>query len=239
MSGRLRPSGPTPVVRPRLYEQVAEQILDWVHSEGLGVGDRLPPERELAARLGVSRTTLAQALVGMEVAGFVEVRHGHGTVLTGVGVENLARVLRQHADAMPDIIEAREALECRLAALAATRRTPEDLAAIDGALALMEAQIARGERGVEGDERFHAAVTAAGHSPVLERLMAEISELIRSTRVRSLGQPDRPARSLAGHRQVARAIRERDPHRAASAMSEHIALVSDVLTPEGGVEKTS
>lgn len=229
MSERRRPPGPEPVTRPRLYEQVAEQILDWVHAEGLGEGDRLPAERELAAQLGVSRTTLAQALVGMEVAGLVKVQHGHGTVLTGVGGENLARLLRDRADDMADIMEARDALESRLAALAAVRRTEADLAAIDASLVFMAEQIERGERGVEGDERFHAAVTAAGHAPLLERLMTEISELIRRTRVRSLEQPNRPARSLADHREVADAIRQGDPQRAAAAMSEHIALVSDVV----------
>lgn len=233
MSGRRpRTPGIAPVPRSRLYEQVAEQILDWVHAESLGVGDRLPPERELAGRLGVSRTTLAQALVAMEVAGFVEVRHGHGTVLTGVGAENLARVLRDHADAMPDVFEARHTLECRLAALAALRRTEEDLRAIDEALQVMEDDIAGGGRGVQGDELFHAAVTAAGHSPLLARLMAEIAELIRRTRIRSLGQPHRRHRSLAGHRRVAEAIRDGDADAAARAMGRHIAEVSDTDATE-------
>ena len=63
-----RPTSPLrPVTRPRLYEQDAQQILDWVRESGLQVGDRLPPERELATRLGVSRATVSQALVAMEV----------------------------------------------------------------------------------------------------------------------------------------------------------------------------
>jgi GntR family transcriptional repressor for pyruvate dehydrogenase complex len=218
-----------PVTRPRLYEQVAQQILEWVRENGLQVGDRLPPERELATRLGVSRATVSQALVAMEVVGVVSVRHGDGAVLVdSSGTSKVVDALRRHAQRLPDIIEAREALESKLAGLAAVRRTEEDLARIDAALEVMAADIAAGGRGVEGDELFHAAVTTAGHSALLQRLMGEISGLIKETRIESLSQPDRPAESLAGHRKIAAAIRDRDSAGATAAMSDHVERVSDV-----------
>jgi GntR family transcriptional regulator, transcriptional repressor for pyruvate dehydrogenase complex len=218
-----------PLQRPRLYEQVVDQIQAWIAQNGLEVGDRLPPERELASRLGVSRATVSQALVAMEVVGMVSVRHGDGVVLVEpAGSAKVVNALRRHAQQLPEIIEAREALETKLAALAAGRRTESDLAAMDEALAVMERDIASGGRGVEGDERFHAAVTAAGHSPLLARLMAEISDLIRETRISSLSQPDRPVNSLRGHRKIADAIRAGDAEAAALAMQEHVAMVSDV-----------
>jgi GntR family transcriptional repressor for pyruvate dehydrogenase complex len=218
-----------PVTRPRLYEQVMSQIQAWIAENGLEVGDRLPPERELAARLGVSRATVSQALVAMEVVGMVSVRHGDGVVLVEPsGSTKVVRALRRHARQLPEIIEARDALETKLAALAAERRTEGDLAAIDEALEFMERDIAAGGRGVEGDERFHAAVTAAGHSRLLAKLMGEISDLIRDTRISSLSQPGRPASSLRGHRKIADAIRARDAAAAAAAMQEHVAMVSDV-----------
>jgi GntR family transcriptional repressor for pyruvate dehydrogenase complex len=198
-----------PVPRPRLYEQVVSQIQEWITENGLQVGDRLPPERELASRLGVSRATISQALVAMEVVGMVSVRHGDGVVLIEpAGSTKVVSALRRHAQQLPEIIEAREALETKLAALAAERRTESDLAAIEEALQVMERDIAAGGRGVEGDELFHAAVTAAGHSALLARLMAEISELIRETRIESL--------------------RARDGEAAAVAMQDHITMVSDV-----------
>jgi len=218
-----------PLQRPRLYEQVVGQIQAWIAENGLDVGDRLPPERELASRLGVSRATVSQALVAMEVVGMVSVRHGDGVVLVEpAGSAKVVNALRRHAQQLPEIIEAREALETKLAALAAGRRTESDLAAMDEALAFMERDIASGGRGVEADERFHAAVTAAGHSPLLARLMAEISDLIRETRISSLSQPDRPVNSLRGHRKIADAIRAGDAEAAALAMQEHVAMVSDV-----------
>ncbi len=218
-----------PVTRPRLYEQVAQQILDWVRENDLEVGDRLPPERELAGRLGVSRATVSQALVAMEVVGVVTVRHGDGAVLMdSTGTSRVVEALRRHAQRLPDVIEAREALETKLAGLAAVRRTDADLARIDAALTLMERDIEAGGRGVEGDEHFHAAVTLAGHSALLQRLMGEISDLIRETRIESLSQPGRPRDSLAGHRRIAGAIRAGDPQAASRAMHEHVDKVSDV-----------
>jgi GntR family transcriptional repressor for pyruvate dehydrogenase complex len=218
-----------PVTRPRLYEQVAQQILEWVRENDLHVGDRLPPERELATRLGVSRATVSQALVAMEVVGVVAVRHGDGAVLVeSSGTSKVVDALRRHAQQLPDIIEAREALESKLAALAAVRRTDDDLARIDAALEVMAKDIAAGGRGVEGDELFHAAVTTAGHSALLQRLMGEISELVKATRIESLSQPERPRESLEGHRRIAAAIRERDAAAATEAMRDHVERVSDV-----------
>ena len=223
------PSGlPSRLTRTRLYEQVAEQISRWNEDNGLQPGDRIPPERELAARLGVSRATLSQALVALEVVGVVAVRHGDGTVVRATGTGRVVESIRAHADRLPEIIDTRDALETKLAALAAERRTPDDLARIDEALGLMAADVEAGGRGVEGDERFHAAVTAAAHSPLLASLMGEIAGLVRETRLESLSQPERPRSSLAGHRAIAEAIRAGDPAAASQAMHAHVAMVSDV-----------
>jgi len=220
---------PRRLQRTRLYEQVAEQISEWIAENGLKAGDRLPPERELAVRLGVSRATLSQALVALEVVGVVAVRHGDGTVLTDkAGSARITDAIRAHADRLPEVIEARDALETKLAALAAQRRTGADLAAIEAALDRMEKDIDAGGRGVDGDELFHGAVTAAAYSPLLAQMMATIRQLIVETRIESLSQPGRPRDSLAGHRKVADAIAAGDPAAAASAMHEHVMLVSDV-----------
>ncbi|MHA6630081.1 FadR/GntR family transcriptional regulator [Pseudonocardia sichuanensis] len=231
MSAPHRPRGGAlrPFVRPRLYEQLVERLLDHIQAEGLKAGDRLPAERELAAQLAVSRASISQALVALEVQGVVDVRHGDGAVIRDVPPERqVLAALRARRDRLRDVIEAREALEVKLAGLAAERRTEDDLAAIDAALDEMARDIAGGGRGAAGDERFHAAVTAAGHSGLLARLMAEISELIRESRVESLSQPGRPRESLDAHREVAAAIRDGDAAAAAAAMGEHIAAVSDV-----------
>lgn len=223
-----------PLARPRLYEQVAGQITAWIDDNGLKPGDRLLPERELATRLGVSRATISQALVALEVIGVVAVRHGDGAVLTdSSGSAKVMEALREQAKRLPEIIDARDALETKIAALAAERHTEEDLAHIDDALEVMEKDIEEGGRGVKGDEMFHAAVTAAAHSSLLSRMMAEISDLILESRIESLSQPGRPRDSLAAHRRIIEAIRSGDPAAAASAMHSHVEMVSDVAQLRG------
>jgi GntR family transcriptional regulator, transcriptional repressor for pyruvate dehydrogenase complex len=227
-----------PLTRPRLYEQVVEQLRQHVAARGLKAGDRLPPERELAERLGVSRASIKQAIVVLEVQGLVDVRHGGGTylrrdTLNSEPVDHLVDRRRR----LPDVLDARDALETKLAALAAERRTPEDLAAIDAALADMRAQIDRGEPGEEGDRRFHEAVTAAAHSALLTEFMRQIADPIAESRRESLRQPGRPQRSLAQHERIAEAIRAGDARGATRAMHRHVETVSRVRLlnwdPEG------
>jgi GntR family transcriptional repressor for pyruvate dehydrogenase complex len=171
---------------------------------------------------------LSQALVALEVQGILSVRHGDGAVLVRRPVGDVAiRTLREHADRLPEVTEAREALEVKLAELAAERRSDAEMAAIDDALAIMELEISEGERGVSGDEHFHRAITAAAHSPLLARMMGEIAELDRETRIESLSQSG-PRASLEGHRRIADAVRKRDAMAAGRATAEHIKMVSDV-----------
>jgi GntR family transcriptional repressor for pyruvate dehydrogenase complex len=208
---------------------IVEQLVAYISDKNLSEGDRLPAERDLAAKLGVSRASVSQALVALEVQGVLSVRHGDGAILVRRPTEERAiRALREHADRIPDIIEARVALEVNLAGLAAARRTDAEMAAIDAAIATMEAEVEAGDRGVLGDEMFHEAITTAAHSSLLAKLMHEISGLIRETRIESLSQQNRPRASLEGHRRIADAVRKQDADEASRAMADHIRLVSDV-----------
>ena len=229
MTQPIVPQGLKRVSKPRLYEQLVEQLLDHIEESQLGPGDVLPAERDLAERLGVSRATLAQALVALEVLGIIDVQHGTGAVLLyRPTVAAVIRDLRAHSSRLPDIVEARSTLEVKLAGLAALRHTPDDLAAIESALSAMQEEIDAGDRGVRGDELFHLAVTTAAHSSVLAQLMTFIAEMVLETRIESLGQPGRPEQSLASHRAIARAIQSGDQLAAERAMLAHIELVSDV-----------
>lgn len=217
--------------RSRLYEQLVERLLALVKELNLVAGDRLPPERELAASIGVSRASVRQALVVLEVQGLVEVRHGEGAVLLETRPHSaVIAAARAHTRRLSEVNEAREALEVKLAALAAQRRTDADIERIDAALRQMERDIDAGERGLEGDELFHRAVAAAAGSGLLADLLDEISTAIRESRIEWLSRADRPRESLASHRRIAEAIRAGDAEAAADCMAEHIRLVSDVQT---------
>jgi GntR family transcriptional regulator, transcriptional repressor for pyruvate dehydrogenase complex len=223
------------VSRPRLYEQLVEQLMEYIEAAQLGPGDTLPAERELAERLGVSRATLAQALVALEVLGVIDVQHGTGAVLVyRPNVPSVIKGLREHRSRLPEIVEARSTLEVKLAELAAERRSDDDMKAIDQALEVMAEEVASGAKGARGDELFHQAVTGAAHSAVLAQLMTFIAGMILETRLESLGQPGRPEQSLASHRKIAEAIRAGNAPDAAAAMLEHIDLVSDVALLKNG-----
>lgn len=219
----------SPVLRTPLYEKLIERLRAHVREADLKVGDRLPAERQLAQQLGVSRASLKQAIVALEVQGFLEVRHGGGTFLrrNDLRPAPLADVLDRKRR-LPDILDAREALEVKLAELAAERRTDDDLAVMDEALALMAAEVDSGLAGSDGDASFHGALTAAAHSNLLARMMAQLAEDISETRYESLMQPGRPARSLTQHRAIARAVHDADPVGAGAAMRRHLRSVRDV-----------
>ncbi|PKV99499.1 GntR family transcriptional regulator [Amycolatopsis echigonensis] len=224
MSDSLRP-----VTRPRLYEQVMAQLREHVAGAGLKAGDRLPSERDLAERLQVSRASIKQAIVVLEVQGLVESRHGGGVYLrTDTLDPEPVATLVDRRRRLPDVLDAREAIETKLAELAALRRTDEDLAEIDAALDAMRAEIEAGELGEDGDRRFHAAITAAAHSALLAEFMKEIRAGVAESRHESLQQPDRPPRSLTQHRAIAEAVRAQDAATAAAAMKKHLETVSRV-----------
>jgi len=218
-----------PMTRQRLYEQVLERLRAYVEEGGLRAGDRLPTERELAERLGISRASVKQAIVVLEVQGLVEVRQGGGMRLLrdSLDTEPVDRLMERRRR-LPDVLDAREALETKLAELAAERRTDDDLAALEQALHWMEDEIATGRHGIEGDRRFHAAVTAAAHSPLLAEFMRSISEQIAESRAESLRQPGRPKRSFAQHRKILDAIAEGRSKAAAAAMRRHVRTVAQV-----------
>lgn len=218
-----------PLARTPLYERLVERLRDYVREAGLRSGDRLPAERALAGQLGVSRATLKQAIVALEVQGLVEVRHGGGTFLRADDLRPapLETVLDRRRR-LPDILDAREALEVKLAELAAERRTDDDIQAIDEALGVMAGEVEAGGPGFDGDAAFHAAITRAAHSGLLARMMHDLAQDILETRTESLTQSGRPARSLAQHRAVAEAVRDMDAHGAGLAMRRHLRSVRDV-----------
>jgi GntR family transcriptional repressor for pyruvate dehydrogenase complex len=215
--------------RRRLYEQLAARLLDYVEVTGLRVGDRLPSERDLAAALLVSRTSVRQATVALEVRGTLEVRHGDGIYLRSPPNDSghlMELMARRHR--LPAILEAREALETELAGLAAARRTDAELRTMALALDVMADDIESGGLGEEGDRLFHEAVTRAAGSPLLADFMAALAQPIGETRRSSLGEPGRPRRSLRAHRLIRDAIERSDVPGARRAMRRHVNMVANV-----------
>lgn len=212
----------------RLYEQLERLLRDYVREHGLQPGDRLPPERVLSAALKVSRASLRQATVSLEVQGLLEVRHGGGIYVRSLDAdpEQLKTMLTRRRR-LPDVLEAREAIETMLSSLAAQRRTEADMAAIDAAIEAMATEIAEGDIGASADRDFHAAIARAAKNKLLLDVMKALEDPIEETRMESLSEPGRPPRSLADHRRIADAIRRQDSRGAERAMRRHLRAVSD------------
>jgi GntR family transcriptional repressor for pyruvate dehydrogenase complex len=218
-----------PIRRGPLYEEVVQRLREFSDVQQLQPGDRRMSEREITERLGVSRTSVRQALTALRVMGMVEIRHGDGIYLQRSAADlipNLALELL-HSDADHLVIwEVREAIEPEAARLAARRRTEADLAAMAETLAAMEAANAAGDEGVEADRRFHSAIYHAARNPLLRQLYEELEEAINRTSEASLSERGRPPVSLQGHVAVYEAIRSQDEELADQRMRGHLARSS-------------
>lgn len=218
-----------PLERSRLYEDVGERLGEFVRESQMTPGDQFPPERELAHQLQVSRTSVRQSFVVLQALGFVDVRHGEGVFLRrtrGFG-ESLKKLLERRRR-LPDVLEAREALEVKLAELAAAHRGDRDLEAMKAALTQMQAEIDAGGLGIEGDAAFHHAIALAARNEILLHMIDAMAEVIQESRVESLSEPGRPPRSLEAHRRILAAIEGQSRELAAEAMRLHLRVVADV-----------
>lgn len=218
-----------PLERSRLYEDVGERLGEFVRESGMAPGAQFPAERDLAHRLQVSRTSVRQSFVVLQALGFVDVRHGEGVFLRrtrGFG-DSLTKLLERRRR-LPDVLEAREALEVKLAELAAARWAGEDLAAMKSALAQMDGEIKAGGLGTDGDMAFHHAIALAAGNAILLHLIDAMAEVIQESRIESLSEPGRPPRSLEAHRRILAAIEARDAQLAAEEMRQHLRVVADV-----------
>ncbi len=180
------------------------------------VGSRIPTEPQLVEALGVGRNTVREAVRALAHAGVLECRQGSGTYV--VSTDELAPVVarRLTEDRAAEVIEVRRAFEVQAARLAARRRTPEDLAALDAALDAREAAW-RGGRVAEfvaADAALHTAVVAAAHNTMLAELYASIGAAIRSTVAHATGEALTPERHI-DHARLVAAIRAGDAERAA------------------------
>jgi GntR family transcriptional repressor for pyruvate dehydrogenase complex len=218
-----------PLQRSRLYEDVGERLAQFVSESRLTAGDQFPPERDLARQLHVSRTSVRQSFVVLQALGFVDVRHGEGVFLRrtrGFG-DSLTKLLERRRR-LPDVLEAREALEVKLAELAARHRSADDLGVMNAALAQMGAEISAGGVGTEGDAAFHHAIALAARNEILLHLIEAMAEVIQESRIESLSEPGRPLRSLEAHRRIFAAIDSGNREGAAEAMRQHLRVVADV-----------
>jgi GntR family transcriptional repressor for pyruvate dehydrogenase complex len=231
-----------PVKSTRIYEEIVRQVKTMIAEGRLKSGDRLPPERDLAEKFVVSRTSVREALRALETLGLLEIRAGEGTFVRATSVdalvEPLALAMASQREAIAELFEARRILEPAIAALAAERATPDDVREMDRILAAQSSAVAAGGSGVEQDARFHAAIATAAHNRTITLVVNRIMDVLTQSREESLSAAGRPERSHHDHRQVFAAITGRDPDAARRAMLEHL-LAVERLVREAGERESS
>jgi GntR family transcriptional repressor for pyruvate dehydrogenase complex len=214
-------------------EGVTEAIVELVRSGGYAPGARLPSERDLALRLGVSRPTVRHAIGALVQMGVLEARQGAGTVVAATG-QNVFKtpfemLVLLDRPSLEDLYEVRELVEVHLAARAAERRTNADLAAIRAALDAMRDAIREPERQTDPNVAFHEAVARAAHLPILERFMASLHDSIRAGVEATRPGVRDPAASYGIHERIYDAIARGSATDARRAMTVHMAMAVDEL----------
>jgi DNA-binding FadR family transcriptional regulator len=225
----------------RLYQQAADQVADLIRRGEYPPGAKLPAERDLARQLGVSRPTVREALIALEIAGMVEVRVGSGAYVRRRDPAPSAHASRGDAGASAfELIAARKLIEPQVAAVAAQAITDAELAGLEETLALIETRTRDHWEKLEVDRLFHTRIAEATHNAVLVELVgqlwkgmfgpifAKLSERTRLTHKQYM--------TLADHRAIYGCLERRDAAAAHAAMLSHLVNVELTLLQgeEGG-----
>jgi len=221
----------TPTETRKLYRQVADSIMASIKTGDYKPGSRLPSERDLAAAYKVSRPTVREAMIALEIRGLVESRHGSGIYITEhppaqIGADDL------DIGAF-ELTEARRLFEGEAAALAATTITEEQLAELETIIADMIKENNRKQTGEMADRRFHVAIARATRNTAITTVIENLwdirykSPLCRHMleRARMVGVQPR----ISEHRRILAALRKHDPKAARAAMRDHLGRVIDGL----------
>ena len=210
----------------RLYRQIADQLRALIKAGEFPVGTRLPTERDLAAKLGVSRPSVREALIALEVEGLVEVRGGSGIYVLAREAAPTARRVDEAAFGPFEIIRARQVIECETAAIAARTMNAAQVRGLREAVVLMEEDIARGEMPIRGDRLFHTRIAEAADNAPLLRVVSDLFDERNNPLFERIGQHFESGPSwriaVAEHKAVIAAIAAHDARRARAAMQTHL-----------------
>lgn len=217
----------------RLYRQIAEQLRGLIAGGEFATGTRLPAERDLAKQLGVSRPSVREALIALEVEGWVEVRTGSGIYVQPPQQRNGPAPRAAAAPASPagewgplQVMQAREIVEGEIAALAARHARKAQVAQIASALEQMREEAGAGIEPRAGDEAFHTAIAQACGNEVLADTVRSYWSARHGPLFTRLGDyfenPTAWSAALLEHEAVVEAIRGRDANAARAAMQQHL-----------------
>lgn len=230
-------------VRPtRLSDDAIAQIMTLVREGKLSAGAKLPAERSLMNMLSVSRTSLREAIRTLETMGVLRVVPGRGTYVRddtpSPHAEDWYAWLMGHRQEVVQILEMHEALEVKVAELAALRATPEQMVALEEQVEAMKRAAAAGEHEalVCADAAFHRIVREAGGNEVISRLLSDLEGTVDSARHALMSLPSRVKRVIPDHQGILDAIRAGDAEAATARTLAHIRQSKEELIASGAFE---
>jgi len=226
---------PLQTIEPRrLYRQIADQLRALIERGELPAGSRLPPERDLAQQLGVSRPSVREALIALEVEGRVEVRMGSGIYVRAIDAAAPRNAALLHEAESPlETIRARQLIESELAAYAALNMRRNQVSGLREAIVMMEDEAAGGHMPTNGDRLFHTRIAEACDNSVLLRVVSDLFDERHNPLFAQFGSHFETAQAwaaaIAEHRAVVDAITHQSPQAAREAMALHLANSHDRL----------
>lgn len=227
------------VKSPKISDAIVRQLEARILEGTLRPGERLPPERDLAQRLDVSRPSLREALQKLEALGLVETRQGGGTyvsaVLAPTLTDPLVQLFQRHPETVYDLLEFRQALEGIAAYYAAGRATQADREILERRFSAMDEAHRRADPGAEAeaDAELHLAIAEAAHNVVLLHIMRGLFDLLRrgivSSRERLYTREGVREVLLRQHRHLCEALLAGDAEAARTAAHDHLVFVESTL----------
>ena len=220
----------SPIQFQKPADLIMRQIRNLLASGTIKAGDRLPPERELAAQFGVGRGHVREALRKLEFYGVLQTFPQSGTLVASLGAGALERLISNLLDLDRDDIKAltetRGILEMHSAQLAAQRASKSAIAEIKDALDAFRVEVEAGRPAVEEDLLFHLAIAKSAQNPVMTSLISLMTpDIIRLHKAARVCEAGRAKVALQEHVKIFRAIAAHDPKAATRAMSEHVRLI--------------
>jgi GntR family transcriptional repressor for pyruvate dehydrogenase complex len=219
-------------------EEVVTRLREMIHRGELRSGDRLPPERDLAKKLGVSRPTLRAGIRSLSAVGVLKSKQGAGTFVVEADASpaldsNPLRLMASlHGFSNAEMFEARLILEMAIAGLAAERATSEHIAALAEELAEMFATLDVPEEYLVHDMRFHQLIAAASGNRIITALMNMVASILFDVRSKTVHRAHDLKESADMHRLIFRAVREGNTESARSAMRDHLLLAQRAQSEE-------
>ena len=219
----------------RLYQQVAEQLGGLIDRGEFRAGERLPPERELSKKLGVSRPVVREAMIALEIAGLVEVRGGAGAFVKTMrpGADRALAALPDQGPSPFDLIAARKLLEGEIAYAAATAIQPKDLQRLEHSIEEMRADIDAGHDSRPADRVFHVCLAEATRNAMLAHVVdgmwTHMLTPIFDTLGRHANLSGNDRMTVDDHSIIVAALKRHDAEGARDAMREHLSHVEKIL----------